>query len=269
MQPRRRRVLRSSSRMEPGSRWPMPAGKLEQQYSAERIDPLPDGWLQMRRPRAMIYLAGGTHRDLARRESGLVNVPQQAIESGTLTGDVVIRLFVPQGSQPIEDRHFSKPEVIVRTEEASFDNMLGEIRCNKSIRIDAEGVSFAGDRPRHAPGQERAYDRTTGRRGGDCSLFESGAERILRHLRPPLGTLRLHRDEEETRRPRPKPEASKLGRGRCRRFDRAGRRNASTAWNSSATFGSSSSSRSTHPRLMSTVRGDQTGRGLQPRRRRT
>ena len=70
-------------------------------------------------------------------------VPNQAIESGVLTGDVVIRLFVPEDSRPVEIG-VTKPEVIVRTEEASFDNSIGEIRCDKAIRIDAEDVSFVG-----------------------------------------------------------------------------------------------------------------------------
>ena len=120
-----------------------PTGTLEQQYSAERIDPLPDGWLKMVRPRAMVYLSGGRIITL-RGERGLVSVPQQAIESGTLEGDVVIRLFVPRDGRPVKIEE-TEPEVIVRTEEASFSNVLGEIRCNKSIRIDAEGASFSGE----------------------------------------------------------------------------------------------------------------------------
>jgi hypothetical protein len=90
----------------------------------------------------MIYLSGGRIVTL-RGERGLVSVPQQAIESGTLEGDVVIRLFVPKDGQPLKVED-ADPEVIIRTAEASFDNVLGEIRCNKSIRIDAENVSFSG-----------------------------------------------------------------------------------------------------------------------------
>ena len=118
------------------------SGRLEQQYSAERIDPLPDGWLEMSRPRAMIYLEGGKIITL-RGENGLVNVPKQAIQSGTLEGDVVIRVFVPVDGQPVRIES-SEPELILRTEKATYDNMLGEVRCDRSIRIDAEGVSFSG-----------------------------------------------------------------------------------------------------------------------------
>ncbi|MDG2031550.1 MAG: LPS export ABC transporter periplasmic protein LptC [Phycisphaerales bacterium] len=117
-------------------------GRLQQQYSAERIDPLPDGWLQMTRPRAMIFLEGGKVVTL-RGEHGLVNVPQQAIQSGTLEGDVVIRIFAPVDDQPVRIES-SEPEVILRTDKAMFDNSLGEVRCDRAIRIDAEGASFAG-----------------------------------------------------------------------------------------------------------------------------
>lgn len=117
-------------------------GRLQQQYSAERIDPLPDGWLEMARPRAMIFLEGGKIITL-RGEYGLVNVPQQAIQSGTLEGDVVIRIFAPVDDQPVRIES-SEPEVILRTEKAMFDNSLGEVRCDQAIRVDAEGASFAG-----------------------------------------------------------------------------------------------------------------------------
>jgi hypothetical protein len=91
-------------------------GKLKQQYSAERIEPLPDGWLEMERPRAMMYLGGGRVLSL-RAEHGLLSAPDQAIESGLLKGDVVIRLFVPQHGEVVEIGT-TPPAMIVRTEEA-------------------------------------------------------------------------------------------------------------------------------------------------------
>lgn len=118
-------------------------GRLAQQYSAERIDPMPDGWLEMARPRAMMFFGDGRVLTM-RGEHGLLNVPQQAISSGTLDGDVVIRLFVPRDGQPIDITR-SDPEVIVRTQEAAFDNELGEIRCVKAIRIDSKDATFEGE----------------------------------------------------------------------------------------------------------------------------
>ena len=117
-------------------------GTLAQQYSAQRIDPLPDGWMEMQRPRSMMYLDGGRIMTL-RGEHGLLSVPNQAIESGTLDGDVVIRLFVPREDGQI-DITTDEPEIIIRTDEASFDNSLGEIRCDKAIRIDSREATFAG-----------------------------------------------------------------------------------------------------------------------------
>ncbi len=118
-------------------------GELAQQYSADRIDPLPNGLLEMQRPRARIYLGGGRVLVL-RGEHGLLDAPQQAIESGRLDGDVVIRLFSPRNGQEI-DLLNDDPEVIVRTEEASFDSNLGEIRCDGAIRVDSREASFAGE----------------------------------------------------------------------------------------------------------------------------
>lgn len=117
-------------------------GTLAQQYSAQKIDPLPDGWMEMERPRSMMYLDSGRIMTL-RGEHGLLSVPNQAIESGTLDGDVVIRLFIPKDGAEIDITQ-DEPEIIIRTEEAAFDNALGEIRCDKSIRIDTREASFAG-----------------------------------------------------------------------------------------------------------------------------
>ena len=117
-------------------------GSLAQQYSAQKIDPLPDGWMEMERPRSLMYLDAGRIMTL-RGEHGLLSVPNQAIESGVLDGDVVIRLFIPKGDAEIDITR-DEPEIIIRTEEAAFDNALGEIRCDKSIRIDTREASFAG-----------------------------------------------------------------------------------------------------------------------------
>ena len=117
-------------------------GALAQQYSAQKIDPLPDGWMEMERPRSLMYLDAGRIMTL-RGEHGLLSVPNQAIESGTLDGDVVIRLFIPKDGAEIDITR-DEPEIIIRTEEAAFDNALGEIRCDKSIRIDTREASFAG-----------------------------------------------------------------------------------------------------------------------------
>ena len=135
----------SSIKLEQGA-WVQVAdgeGALAQQYSADRIDPLPNGLLQMERPRARIYLGGGRILVL-RGEHGLLDAPQQAIESGTLHGDVVIRLFSGTDGEDVDILN-DDPEVIVRTEAASFDSNLGEIRCDGAIRVDSREASFAGE----------------------------------------------------------------------------------------------------------------------------
>jgi hypothetical protein len=127
------------------------AGNLAQQYRFERLDPRPtgrgQGWLQMVRPEAEIYLSGGRVITLS-GANALAFAPNRALESGTIFGDVLIRLFEPAGEDDDDtpvDTVNDRPAVIVRTDEARFDNMLGEIACPGWITVNTPSLDMPGE----------------------------------------------------------------------------------------------------------------------------
>ncbi|MEE2894815.1 MAG: hypothetical protein VX726_03650, partial [Planctomycetota bacterium] len=68
------------------------SGRLAQEYGAARIDPLPEDWIEMAEPWARLHPSGGRVIEMQARD-GTMRVPDQAIESGRLEGDVRIRLY--------------------------------------------------------------------------------------------------------------------------------------------------------------------------------
>ncbi len=118
-------------------------GRLAQEYSASRMDPLPQRWMRMEQPRARIFASDGRVITLAGRE-GRVRIPERAIESGTLTGEVVIEIHAatPDGRLPAAD---AVPEVVIRADEAVFDQLEGRIRCDRRIELESPGVFFEGE----------------------------------------------------------------------------------------------------------------------------
>ncbi|MBI1303902.1 MAG: hypothetical protein GC172_08960 [Phycisphaera sp.] len=120
-------------------------GRLAQQYSATKLDPLPGSQVAMVEPRAVIYMKDGRVLSLASRK-GVAYVPRRALESGTLEDDVVVRLFRPErGSGRAVDIDRDAPAVVVTAESAQFDGVLGEVRCDKAVRVATEAGSFAGE----------------------------------------------------------------------------------------------------------------------------
>ena len=120
-------------------------GRLAQQYSATKLDPLPGSQVAMLEPRAVIYLKDGRVLSLASR-NGVAYVPRRALESGTLEDDVVVRLFRPErGSGRAVDIDRDAPAVVVTADSAQFDGVLGEVRCDKAVRVATEAGSFAGE----------------------------------------------------------------------------------------------------------------------------
>ena len=119
------------------------AGRLAQQYSATKLDPLPGNQLAMAEPRSMIYLRDGRVLALAARK-GVAFVPRRALESGTLREDVEIRLFKPVDGAAV-DVERDAPAVVVTADEAQFDGVLGEVRCDRAVRVATEIGSFAGE----------------------------------------------------------------------------------------------------------------------------
>ena len=121
-------------------------GNLAQQYRFDRLDPNPPGmpanWVQMDRPRAEIYLADGRVLSLA-GDSALAHVPHRILESGTLTGNVTIRLYEPPPGRVLDTAR-DRPQLEVHADEATFDNVIGEVRVADRFLIEAPTLEFAG-----------------------------------------------------------------------------------------------------------------------------
>ena len=121
-------------------------GELAQQYRCESLDPnppgMPPGWVKMDRPRAQIFLSN--HRLLSLSgDTALAHRREGVLEEGTLTGNVLIRLFEMQDGRPIDTQR-DRPVLVVRTAEAQLDNFLGKISCDGDIHIETRSVEFPG-----------------------------------------------------------------------------------------------------------------------------
>ena len=119
------------------------SGRLSQQYSASRIDPERDRWMRMQEPRAVMFPDGGRVVTM-RAEKGRLRVPQRAIESGRLDGQVVIRMYKPQGAAVVDTAR-DRPALVVEADEALFDNRLGEIRCDRRVKVVTDQLRFEGE----------------------------------------------------------------------------------------------------------------------------
>ncbi len=117
-------------------------GRLSQQYSASRIDPERDKRLRMEQPRAVFYPRDGRVITM-RSERGNMRVPDRALESGRLEGAVVIRMYRAEGRMP--DLQRDAPAMVVEADEALFDNRLGEIRCDRRVKVVTPELQFEGE----------------------------------------------------------------------------------------------------------------------------
>jgi hypothetical protein len=123
-------------------------GELAQQYRFQNLDPSPRGkpagWLRMEQPEAEMFLSDGRVLTLS-GQSALAFAPNRKLESGTVTGDVWIRLFAPQDGRAADpDR--DAPVLVVRTEEAAFNNFLGEVRCEGEVRVESPSIQLPSGR---------------------------------------------------------------------------------------------------------------------------
>lgn len=123
-------------------------GELAQQYRCERLDPDPPGhdpgWLSMGAPQLEVFLDDGGVLVLEGDEA-LVFAPEAGIESGTLEGDVRIRLYEDAGVyRDATPAAPALPQAIVRTDTASFNSLLGEIRCPGPLSVESPELVFTG-----------------------------------------------------------------------------------------------------------------------------
>ena len=123
-------------------------GELAQQYRFQNLDPSPRGkpagWLRMEQPEAEMFLSDGRVLTLSGR-SALAFAPNRKLESGTVTGDVWIRLFAPRNGRAADPDRDS-PVLVVRTEEAAFNNFLGEVRCDGEVHVESPSIHLPSGR---------------------------------------------------------------------------------------------------------------------------
>ncbi|MHC5026355.1 MAG: hypothetical protein ACYTGR_06290, partial [Planctomycetota bacterium] len=123
-------------------------GKLAQRYRFKSIDPnpeqLPPGWFRMNEPRAEVFLTDGRVVTIT-GDSALANEPTRALESGTITGNVEIRMYDP-GDGASVDIGADTPALALSTPEAVFDHTLGEVRCEGEVVISTPDAEMPGRR---------------------------------------------------------------------------------------------------------------------------
>lgn len=112
-------------------------GRLGQRYRFRRQEPRPDGWYWLEQPEAQVFLSDNEAVMLTGQES-VAYAPNQALEQGTISGDVVIRVFRLDDRRVI-DPAADSPTFIVRTDEAMFDNVVGEVRCPGEVHLELPG----------------------------------------------------------------------------------------------------------------------------------
>lgn len=122
-------------------------GRLAQQYRCSFLEPNPDGrgagWLRMRDPEIEIHLDDGTLLAL-RGELALVSAPGRAVESGEISGDVLITVW-ERADRPGFSRTDEAPSLRVRTGSAEFDNRLGTVRTPGALTVETAQGEFIGD----------------------------------------------------------------------------------------------------------------------------
>jgi hypothetical protein len=79
-----------------------------------------------------------------RSERGRLRVPDRAIESGRLDGTVLIRMYRPSDGRVV-DTDRDPPVIVVEADEALFDSRLGEVRCDKRVKVVTEQLRFEGE----------------------------------------------------------------------------------------------------------------------------
>ena len=119
-------------------------GQLAQEYSADRIDPLPDQWIEMVMPKAIMYPGSGRLISMTANE-GTAHVPARALESGVLEGDVVIRIYEPGPDGRWVSPSDHEPSVVINADQAEFDNVEGEIRTERAVKVTTAEITFRGE----------------------------------------------------------------------------------------------------------------------------
>ncbi|MDZ4754680.1 MAG: LPS export ABC transporter periplasmic protein LptC [Phycisphaerae bacterium] len=117
-------------------------GRLAQQYSAQSLEPLPDGEMKLTRPKALMFQPDGRVIVLT-ADRGRARRSGNELESGTLDGNVVIRVFRPRPDGL--DIEVDAPAMTALADDARFDSILGDIRCEGPVHIESDAGTFDGE----------------------------------------------------------------------------------------------------------------------------
>lgn len=125
-------------------------GRLAQQYRFASHDPnpedLPPGWSKVRKPEIQFFMSDDRVLTLE-SETALLRIKGELLESGHMTGRVVIRMYRHPAGRAF-DPGFATPELEVQTPEAVYDNMQGEIRCDGSVDVQTVNAHLPGNKLR-------------------------------------------------------------------------------------------------------------------------
>lgn len=167
-------------------------GRLAQEYRYAHSEPEAGGRLHLTKPEVKVYLQDNRVLTL-RGETADVHAPSKAIESGTMNGAVVIRLYEVPAERQLDDLH-DVPMMEVHTEEASYDNFQGEVHCPGWVDIQTPTAHLPaiGLRIQINDIDGRPGEITIDRINGDLRLAESAAQQEQqnqqRQQRPPKRT---------------------------------------------------------------------------------
>lgn len=118
--------------------------------TAERSVPKGERRYELTQPRAWFFLLDGrsVHVEAA---SGLLTVARQTaggigggLESGSLVGDVVVRVFAARGDQTRPEPGVTRAIGVLRTSRLSIDWMLGQFDAPEDFELAWETIAYSG-----------------------------------------------------------------------------------------------------------------------------
>lgn len=113
--------------------------------SATRVDPLAGRHYAVERPEALYFLRDGRMLHI-RADRGRLYLPERhrEPESGTLNGNVVVRLFEARADARPPDPHTDEPLATLTTETLTFDADLGTLHTDDAVCLIAARTEFRG-----------------------------------------------------------------------------------------------------------------------------
>ncbi|MGI9013895.1 MAG: hypothetical protein ACR2GY_06545 [Phycisphaerales bacterium] len=115
-----------------------------QMHRARKLLPKADGIFEMESPQAVIFMNDGRAATIDADWARVKRLQNNFIESGRLTGNVVIRYFEPTQSGTQVDYERDVPVLIVRTESAEMDLLEGTVNCPEEVVVLAGAGEFHG-----------------------------------------------------------------------------------------------------------------------------